>query len=51
MTMLVPDGQFTGATERIRLVAGITLAETTYVGGLTIAAHAHPTTLVLRRLR
>jgi AraC family transcriptional regulator len=50
MTALVPDGQFTGATRHFRLVAGITLAETTYTGGLTIAAHAHPTTLVVLML-
>ena len=50
MTLLVPDGQYTGATRRFRLVAGITLAETSYDGGLTIAAHAHPTTLVVLML-
>lgn len=46
MTVIVPDGKFTGATTRQRLVAGITLAETTYASGHTVAAHAHPTTLV-----
>ena len=50
MTALVPDGQYTGATRRFRVVAGITLAEATYTGGLTIAAHAHPTTLFLLML-
>ena len=47
---LVPDGQFVGATRQVRLVAGITLAEASYTGGLTVAAHAHPTTLLMLML-
>lgn len=46
MTTIMQDGQFVGATRRSRLVAGITLAETAYVGGLSIPAHVHPTTLI-----
>ena len=45
MTAVVQDGHFTGAVKRSRLVAGITLAETAYAGGLEVAAHAHPTLL------
>jgi len=45
MTALVQDGHYTGAIKRSRLVAGITLAETAYAGGLEVAAHAHPTLL------
>jgi AraC family transcriptional regulator len=46
MTTVMKDGQFVGATAASRLVAGITLAETTYRGGLVVPAHAHGTTLV-----
>lgn len=46
MTSVVKDGQYVGATKRSRLVAGITLAETTYTGGLSVDPHVHPTTLI-----
>lgn len=46
MTSIVKDGQYAGATRQSRLVAGITLAETTYTPGLAVDAHVHPTTLI-----
>ena len=46
MTTIMQDGQFVGATRRSRLVAGITLAETSYTGGLVVDEHVHPPTLI-----
>ena len=50
MSAVMQDGQYTGATRRSRHVAGITLAETVYRGGLEVGAHIHPTTLFFTML-
>ena len=50
MTAVMQDGHYTGAVKRSRLVAGITLAETAYAGGLEVASHAHPTLLFVTML-